>query len=150
MIIQHTRVLLSEKPPLIRYLIVGGSTFVMDLGLLVLLHGAVKLDLAVATTLAYWVSLTYNFLLNRHWVFNAQQVQSLRKHALLYGCLLTANYLATVVAITILTRYVPYEVAKSIIVVVSISWMYPIQRQYIFSGNRHVAGGHLASVEPHL
>jgi putative flippase GtrA len=138
------------RRPFTRYLLVGGSTFAIDFGLLIFFHGTLKVDLAVATTIAYWVSVAYNFFMNRHWVFNAQQARSLREHALLYGCLLTFNYIATVGVISILTRFIPYEVAKAIIVVVSISWMYPIQKRFIFHGGRRIVVGQLVGEEPRL
>ncbi|SRR5258705_11432601 len=86
---------LCERP-FTRYLLVGGSTFAIDFGLLVCLHGALMVNLAVATTIGYWVSVTYNFFMNRNWVFNAQQVKSMKEHALLYACLLAINYVSTV------------------------------------------------------
>jgi len=138
------------KRPFTRYLLVGGSTFAIDLGLLIFFHGVRRFDLAVATTIAYWMSVIYNFFMNRHWVFNAQRVKSLKEHAFLYGCLLAINYVATVGVISVLSRHIPYEVAKAIIVVVSISWMYPIQKRYIFHGGRRSAAGQLVGVEPHL
>jgi len=142
--------LLVHERPFARYLLVGGSTFAIDFALLVCLHSALRVNLAIATTTGYWVSVIYNFFMNRHWVFNAQQVKSLKAHASLYSCLLAINYVATVGTVSILTKYVPYEVAKALIVVVSISWMYPIQKTLIFHPGRRIATAQLASDESRL
>ena len=45
----------------VRYVFVGGTTFIIDLGLLVLLHGFLHVNLAIATSIAYWVAIAYNF-----------------------------------------------------------------------------------------
>src|SRR4051812_23892543 len=113
----------------IRYLVVGTTTFCIDLGLLILLHGHLKVNLTVATTISYWVSVTYNFLLNRQWVFNAKQAKSLHEHAVLYGCLLAINYIYTVIAMNILTKHISYEFAKMVVIVVAIAWTYPIYKR---------------------
>jgi putative flippase GtrA len=120
------------RHPFIRYLVVGGTTFMIDLGLLILLHGHFRINLTIATTVGYWVSVTYNFFLNRHWVFSAQQAKRLHEHAFLYGCLLGINYIYTVVAMNVLTKHISYEFAKMIVIVVAIAWTYPIYKRYIF------------------
>jgi putative flippase GtrA len=118
------------RHPFIRYLAVGGTTFCIDLGLLILLHGHYKVNLTIATTVGY--SVAYNFLLNRHWVFSAQQERRLHEHAVLYGCLLAINYVYTVIAMNMLTKHIAYEFAKMIVIVVAIAWTYPIYKRYIF------------------
>ncbi len=120
------------RHPFIRYLTIGSSTFCIDLGLLILLHGHFRINLTLATTIAYWVSVTYNFFMNRHWVFNAQQSRSLHEHAFLYACLLAANYAYTVAGMNILTKHINYEFAKIVVIGVSIMWTYPIYKRYIF------------------
>lgn len=136
----HSYLVFLYKHPFIRYLIIGGSTFVLDLSLLVLLHGHFEVNLTIAASIGYWVSVTYNFLLNRWWVFSAQESRSLHKHALLYASLLTVNYLYTVVGMNILTRYMTYELAKVFVIVFAITWTYPIYKHYIFTKKGEVTG----------
>ncbi|MGH7241555.1 MAG: GtrA family protein [Candidatus Saccharimonadales bacterium] len=116
----------------IRYLFVGGSTLCIDLSVLIFLHGHLKVNLTLSTTAGYWLSVTYNFFMNRHWVFSAQQSKTLREHALLYGCLLTVNYIYTVIGVNALTHHISYEFAKIVVIMVSIVWTYPIYKRYIF------------------
>lgn len=124
----------------VRYLCVGGTTFLIDLLLLVFLHGQLEINLLIAASISYWVSIAYNFLLNRRWVFNAQETRRLHEHAFLYGCLLAANYLYTIVALDFLSMYIPYQFAKIVVIVVAVAWTYPTYKRYIFyTDNREVS-----------
>jgi len=119
---------------LIRYLAVGGSTFLLDFGILFFLHGALDLNLAASTSVAYWASITYNFVLNRYWTFDAREKESLKRHITTYLMLLVANYLFTVVLVSVAGTYINYIYAKSIAVMVQMTWTYPIYKRYIFTG----------------
>ena len=116
----------------VRYLFVGGTTFLIDIAILVCLHGYLGLDLTIAATIAYWISVAYNFLMNRYWVFSAQEARRQHEHILLPGTLLFANYLYTVIALNLLTVYIPYQFAKMVVIIIAVSWTYPIYKRYIF------------------
>ncbi len=117
---------------LIRYLFVGGTTFFIDFGLLVLLHGKLNIGLAIAASTSYWVSILYNFNLNRNWTFSAAESKKLHQHILPYSILLCFNYLFTVLFLSLITRVIHYQVAKVIAVVVQVAWTYPIYKYVIF------------------
>lgn len=116
----------------VRYLAVGGTTVVIDLGLLFCLHGLLKLNLAVATSVAYWVSICYNFALNRYWTFDAREKESLKHHLVTYLALLLCNYLFTVLGVSLLSTHISYLLAKMLVVVISMTWTYYIYKNYIF------------------
>ena len=50
---------------LLTYLVIGGLSFVVDLGLLLLLSGPGGLPVWLAATVGYWTSVLVNFGLNR-------------------------------------------------------------------------------------
>ena len=116
----------------VRYVFVGGTTFIIDLGLLVLLHGFLHVNLAIATSIAYWVAIAYNFTMNRWWAFSASENNSLRKHLPPYLVLLGFNYLFTVLFVGYFSRVMPYELAKVIAVPTQMIWTYPLFKK-IFS-----------------
>lgn len=117
---------------LIRYLFVGGTSFVIDLGLLVLLHGHLKLNLAVSASVAYWASIIYNFTLNRWWTFSANENKKLHKHLVPYGILLGCNYLFTIFFVSIASRHINYAAAKTLAVIIQTIWTYKIYKNVIF------------------
>lgn len=101
----------------------------IDLGLLVLLHGHLKIAVPIATTISYWVAIAYNFALNRQWTFNAKDKSDLSKHATLYLILLGFNYLFTLVFVIVASHYINYALAKIFAVGVSVSWTYFVYRR---------------------
>lgn len=121
----------------IRYLFVGGSTFFIDLGTLVLLHGHLNFGLRLSTSIAYWLSVSFNFCMNRWWTFSASENKKLHQHMLTYGVLLVFNYLFTVLSMGILSRHINYAIAKPIVVITQTFWTYPIYKNIIF-GVRHL------------
>lgn len=116
----------------VRYLLIGGTTFVIDFGILFTLHGILKLNLAASTSVAYWISISYNFVLNRYWTFDAREKESLKRHLTIYFALLVFNYLFTVVVVSILGAHINYVVAKAAAVAVQMTWTYVIYKNHIF------------------
>jgi putative flippase GtrA len=111
---------------------VGGSTFVIDFSLLFLLHAKADMTLGVATSIAYWASITYNFLLNRWWTFDAREKKNLHKHLLLYAVLLSCNYVFTLIFVDICSHTINYLLAKAMAVAIQMSWTYFIYKNAIF------------------
>ncbi len=59
----------------IRFCIVGGTGFVINLILLTLLQGVFKLPIVVAQLLAAEVALFSNFMLHHHWTYKSKKVE---------------------------------------------------------------------------
>ena len=118
---------------LVRYILVGGTTFTLDISLLVFFKTKIHLSLAISTSIGYWVSVIYNFTLNRWWSFSATEVHSLRRHATTYGILLAFNYLFTLAFISIVSHVVYFGIAKAMAVIIQTSWTYFIYKNYIFA-----------------
>jgi putative flippase GtrA len=116
----------------VRYLLVGGTTFVLDFGILYTLHGVMKLNLAASTSVAYWISISYNFVLNRYWTFDSREKESLARHIGTYGSLLLVNYLFTVTFVSIVGAHISYIIAKLISLAITMTWTYPVYKRYIF------------------
>ena len=116
----------------VRYLLVGGTTFVIDFGILYILHGIMNLNLAASTSVAYWVSISYNFLFNRYWTFDVREKESLLRHMTTYFMLLLFNYLFTVIFVSILGEHINYVIAKALAVAIQMTWTYYVYKKYIF------------------
>lgn len=72
----HKRLLLGLRRPanwlqLIRFGLVGGTGFIVNVGVYALCVHALSIDYRVAFVLAWLVAVSNNFLLNRHWTFDA-------------------------------------------------------------------------------
>jgi putative flippase GtrA len=127
-----TTVSFLYKHHFVRYLLVGGSTFVLDFGTLVLLHGVFSFGIAASTSVAYWLSIIYNFTLNRYWTFDAREKDSLQRHITTYFMLLVVNYLFAVTFVSFASDHINYIFAKAIAVIIQMIWTYPIYKKVIF------------------
>jgi putative flippase GtrA len=120
------------KHHFMRYLIVGGTTFAIDFAILYGLHGVMKLNLAASASVSYWVSISFNFVLNRYWTFDVREKDSLKRHITTYLFMLILNYLFTVIFVSIVGTHINYIAAKAIAVAVQMIWTYPVYKRYIF------------------
>lgn len=123
------------KHHFVRYLVVGGSTFVLDFGLLYMLHGKLGFGIAGSTSVAYWVSIIYNFILNRYWTFDAREKESLQRHITTYFILLVCNYFFAVTFVSLASDHINYIYAKAIAVLIQMAWTYPVYKYLIFTKN---------------
>ena len=118
--------------PVLRYILVGGSTFALDFSFLVVFKQGLGLGLALSTSIAYWLAVAYNFSLNRNWTFSAIEKESLKKHLVSYLVLLGFNYLFTVLFVSIVGRHIYFGAAKAAAVIIQTSWTYLIYKNKIF------------------
>jgi len=120
------------KHHFVRYLFVGGTTFVIDFGLLFFLHDTIGTTITFATSAAYWVSIIYNFLLNRYWTFSASERESLRRNITFYFILLIANYFFAVIFVAVVSNFMYFLIAKALAVAIQMTWTYYLYKHYIF------------------
>jgi putative flippase GtrA len=119
----------------VRYVAIGGTTFILDFSLLYSLHGRLHVGLAIATSVGYWVGIIYNFLLNRSWTFSTGDKKNLRKHLLLYAALLAVNYTFTIAFVGIASHRINYLLAKGLAVIIQMSWTYFVYKNIIFASH---------------
>jgi dolichol-phosphate mannosyltransferase len=75
--IAYSRVRLERllKIEFIRFCIVGGTGFVINLILLLLLHKALGINIFVSQLIGAEISLFSNFMLHQHWTYKAHKVE---------------------------------------------------------------------------
>ena len=121
---------------LLCYLIVGGLSVVVDVGLLVLLHESFAVPIGIATTVAFGTSLVVNFLLNRT-AMSSWGSRGLTQHALRYASLVVVNYVITLGVVTTVAHVsARYVVAKLAVVAGSTSWNFLLYRHWVFTPPR--------------
>ncbi len=121
----------------VRYVLVGGTTFLIDLSILYILHGVLKLNLAGSTSVSYWIAIVYNFVLNRYWTFDVREKTNLKNNITTYFILLVFNYLFTVTFVSIVGTHINYITAKILAILIQMSWTYLIYKNYIFIKREH-------------
>lgn len=114
-----------------RFLVTGGLSFLVDLGIFAAAHYWLRLSVPAATTLAYVTSFAVNFLLNRRWVFRAAGQAS--RQLVRYLVLVAVNYVLTLV-LMLVTVGVGVEplVAKALTTALIASMNFVVYRAWVF------------------
>jgi putative flippase GtrA len=116
---------------LIKFLLVGGASFAVDLALLVLLHEVLGVDLWIATPVAFIASLVFNFLLQRSFTFRAQNGRNVS--FLKYVALVVFNVVAIDIIVNAFDFWgLSYAIGKAVATVVTTSWNFVLYKVWIF------------------
>lgn len=98
------------KAKLFRFVVVGTTSAIIDMGLLIGLRELAGVSIPLATTVGFWTGLVYNFSLNRAWSFGADRVAT---PFLKYLTVVGINYLVTLAIVTGgAAAGIPYVFAK--------------------------------------
>lgn len=127
----RTRAQKLYQNSVLRFLFVGGLSFALDLGLLVLLHEVVGVDLVIATPIAFLVSLVFNYFLQRIFTFQATNHHGIS----------AAKYISLVVFNVVVSDFIVtgfdalgwyYIIGKGTSTVLTTVWNYFLYREWIF------------------
>jgi len=119
------------RSSLVRYLVVGLTSFAVDAGILITLREGADAPLLLAATVSFWTALLFNFTLNRVWSFSGRDTVkvSFAKYLALVG----ANYVATLGILAVGTRLgVHYVVVKALATATTVCWNYLAYRYWVF------------------
>jgi putative flippase GtrA len=101
--------------PVVRYLLTGGTSAGVDLGVLVALHSGAGAALGLSVVCAYLCSAVVNYVLLRLWVFTPTQRRHERDRAGQYAMLLVVNVCTNFVIVKSLAGLgLDYRIAKLI------------------------------------
>ncbi|MEV7604682.1 GtrA family protein [Paenarthrobacter sp. NPDC089322] len=116
---------------LFRFLVVGGLSFLVDLGLLALCFQVFGWPLWLATGAGFWGSFFFNYFLQRHFAFGGGGTAL--GGVLRYSGLLAFNTVA-VMGIVELFQFLGagYVVGKVVATIVTMGWNYFIYKHWIF------------------
>lgn len=117
----------------IKYVIVGGTTFLLDyFGLLFWIRLLGEQNLVLANLLATGIALVYNYTLANFWTFEAGKERQVRKITR-YAAIVIFNYTFANVSFNLLSALgVTYLVSKVIITGSIMCWSYFLYKYWVF------------------
>lgn len=129
MLRRHSKFILNNE--IVRFVIVGGISFAIDLGLLILLHEVFKVELWLATPVAFLASLAFNFALQRMFTFRARNGTSV---SFIKYCLLVIFNTFAVDVIVNLVDWLGagYQIGKVVSTVMITAWNFLLYKHWIF------------------
>lgn len=125
---------------LFKFLLIGGLSFLLDLGLLALCYQVFGWPLWLATGAGFWGSFFFNYFLQRHFAFNGGGTAL--GGVLRYSGLLVFNTLA-VMGIVELFQFIGagYVVGKVVATIVTMGWNYFIYKHWVFPQKKRTDSG---------
>lgn len=116
----------------VRYLLVGGSAFLVDLGLLALFYNVFGWKLWIATTIAFLLSFAYTYSMQRVFAFGSKAPQG---GALVrYAVLVIFNTVATALIVSAIdTTFAGWVGGKLVATAATTIWNYFIYRYWVFA-----------------
>ncbi|MFI0351615.1 GtrA family protein [Actinomadura sp. 9N407] len=118
---------------LLRYLVIGGLSFVVDFGTLYAVHGVLRVWLPAATVTAYLMALAVNFGLNRLWAFGGAAATAVGRQLARYLFLVAVNIAVTALVVPGLAALgVQYLAAKVIATAGLVVVNYVAYRTWVF------------------
>lgn len=119
----------------VRYLVVGGFSFLFDVAVLWLLHDVFGVALAISTPIAFLVSFAVTYTLQRTVAFRASD--GVAPSVLRYAILVAVNTVATTGIVWGLDAIgFPWVVGKVSAVVATTIWNYFAYRYWVFSARK--------------
>ena len=116
----------------LKYIIVGGFSYLLDLGSLYFFVEYVKIYYLIAATLATVIATYTNYYLNKKWSFNDSRkiIKSLPKYLSLFAF----NYFFMMVAMYIFVEFfgVHYLVIKVATMCIVVIWNFFLYKSYVY------------------
>ncbi len=121
----------TASTSLFKYLLIGGLSFLLDLGLLTFAFQVLKWPLWVATGAGFWGSFFFNYFLQKHFSFNSKS--SPFGAVIRYSALLAVNTVATM-GIVEFFQFVGagFVAGKVVSTALTTAWNYLIYKHWIF------------------
>lgn len=118
-----------------RYLVVGGFSFLFDIGVLWLLHDVFGVALAIATPVAFLLSFAVTYTLQRTVAFRASD--GVAPSVLRYTLLVAFNTVATTAIVWAADAVgMPWGVGKVAAVAATTIWNYFAYRYWVFASRK--------------
>jgi putative flippase GtrA len=119
-------------PTFLGFVILNSFTFAVDLVLLTVLHGGLRIALPVAVTVAYVCAFTLSYFLNR--ILNFRSHGAVGPQFAVYVLVVVVNYLAFIIGVSsgLAVLGVEYHVARIVAGACEAVYMYSAMRWVVF------------------
>jgi putative flippase GtrA len=126
---------LRQSRPL-RYLFIGGVSYVVEMAALLLLVKTFSISSTLAVAISFWIGLTTSFTLQKYVAFKntGGDKKTFGKQVLLYGALVLFNYSFTLLFVGVLSPVFGLILTRTLALLLTVSWNYLLY-QRIFKKN---------------
>ena len=119
---------------LVRYILIGGTSFVIEIGVLYLLIHYMTLPAVAAVAVSFWIGLIVSFVCQKYLAFQDNNTSKKRflKQSVTYGLLIAINYFFTILFVSLCDDILGVYVARTAALIITTGWNYIIYAKIIF------------------
>ena len=119
---------------LVRYILVGGGSYVIEMGLILFLTYIAHVNPVLSVGIAFWVGLVISFVLQKIVAFGdtSKSKRQLTTQTIQYAVLVGVNYLFTLLFVWATTALIGIFFARTIALAITTAWNYVIYSKVIF------------------
>ena len=129
-LIQHIK-----TSTLLRYIIVGGTSYAIELSVLLLLVRVFDFNTTLAVSIGFWLGLVISFLLQKFLAFKNTDTRAKRLtiQTVYYALLVLFNYGFTLLFVHLLEPFIDLSIARTLALIITTAWNYIIYKKVIFT-----------------
>ena len=129
-LIQHIK-----TSTLLRYIIVGGTSYAIELSVLLLLVRVFDFNTTLAVSIGFWLGLVISFLLQKFLAFKNTDTRARRLtiQTVYYALLVLFNYGFTLLFVHLLEPFIDLSIARTLALIITTAWNYIIYKKVIFT-----------------
>ena len=119
---------------LLRYIIVGGTSYAIELSVLLLLVHVLHFNTTLAVSIGFWLGLVISFLLQKFLAFKNTDTRARRLtiQTVYYALLVLFNYGFTLLFVHLLEPFIDLSIARTLALIITTAWNYIIYKKVIF------------------
>ena len=121
------------NPEFLRFGLVGIVNTAVDFVVFVLLYRGTGLDPLLCNVVAFLVAVTNSYLLNHHWTFRGSGSTLSFVAYVRFAALNAGGLVIGTLAILLLGRFMPLELAKLIAAGLTLIWNYTCSKLFVFN-----------------
>lgn len=120
---------------LLRYIIVGGTSYAIELTVLLLLVHVLHFNTTLAVSIGFWLGLVISFLLQKFLAFKNTDTRARRLtiQTVYYALLVLFNYGFTLLFVHLLEPFIDLSIARTLALIITTAWNYIIYKKVIFT-----------------
>lgn len=122
-----------REKPIVKYLLVGGSTYALEL-LVIYLLKLFGLNDVIAVGIAFWFGLAASFVLQKLIAFSNKDrsARTVGRQAIMYGMLVAVNYVFTLGTVALFSETFGVFLTRTVALIITTFWNFFIYRNVIF------------------
>lgn len=122
------------KQPLVRYVFVGGISYIAEMLTLYVCSTLLGLSSIPSVTISFWIGFVLSFILQKVVAFSNKEraLKRLFWQSASYAILVLANYLFSIATVAMFDSITGIYIARTIALIITTSWNYVIYSKLIF------------------